>query len=252
MIRNRPNAGLTIALSLLTHVGLASLGLHRARAVAHPSVLSGAPLETSFEVEAPDLLPPAHSAPPEPTAAPVLARPVAAARANVPPAASVPAPSVASTESSALPATPVFSAESARFAIVAAPVTGREVSLLSAATSAGSHAGAAAGAGSRAGTNAATEPSTEGAVDTPARLLRGAPPVYPAAAQSAGVQADVPIEIVVDPSGAVQSARSLAHVGYGLDEAALRAVRSYRFRPAVRGGKTVAIRMRWLMRFQLG
>ena len=79
----------------------------------------------------------------------------------------------------------------------------------------------------------------------------GNAPTYTAAALSAGVEADVPLEIVVSEAGTVQSARGVEHVGYGLDEAALQAVRSYRFTPALRGGKPVPVRMRWLMRFQL-
>ena len=52
-------------------------------------------------------------------------------------------------------------------------------------------------------------------------------------------------------TAAVQAARLLAHIGYGLDEAALAAVRGYRFAAATRAGSAVAVRMRWLMRFQL-
>jgi protein TonB len=94
-------------------------------------------------------------------------------------------------------------------------------------------------------------PIAEGLVDLPARLVSGVPPAYPAAAEAAGVEADVPVELVIDTHGRVASARSLAHVGYGLDEAALAAVRSYRFSEARRGGSAVAVRMRWLVRFQL-
>jgi protein TonB len=94
-------------------------------------------------------------------------------------------------------------------------------------------------------------PISEGIADAPAKLVAGAPPAYTAAAQAAGVEADVPLEIVVDSAGSVQSARVLGHAGYGLDEAALGAVRGYRFAPARRAGKAVAVRMRWLMRFQL-
>jgi len=49
----------------------------------------------------------------------------------------------------------------------------------------------------------------------------------------------------------VVGARVLTRVGYGLDEAALRGVRAYHFSPARRAGKALAVRMRWLMRFQL-
>jgi hypothetical protein len=65
------------------------------------------------------------------------------------------------------------------------------------------------------------------------------------------VEADVPLEIVVSEAGVVIGARGLAHVGYGLDEAALESVRGFRFSAASHDGKAVAVRMKWLMRFQL-
>ena len=101
------------------------------------------------------------------------------------------------------------------------------------------------------GDSAAAEPAPESAVDTPAKLLGGSSPSYTREAEAAGIEADVPLEIVVDGTGSVLSARALAHVGYGLEEAAVRSVRSYRFSPARRGAKSLAVRMHWLMRFQL-
>ncbi|MEP7052416.1 MAG: TonB family protein [Pseudomonadota bacterium] len=97
----------------------------------------------------------------------------------------------------------------------------------------------------------ATAPFPEAAVDTPAKLQTGSPPSYTPAAEAAGVEAELPLEVVIDAGGAVQSARALEHVGYGLDEAALAAVRRYRFSAARRAGNAVAVRMRWVLRFQL-
>jgi protein TonB len=94
-------------------------------------------------------------------------------------------------------------------------------------------------------------PFSESQVDRPAKQQSGAPPSYTAAAEAAGVEVELPLELVIDRSGAVQSARTLQHVGYGLDEAAVAAVRRYRFSPAWRAGKPVAVRMRYVLRFQL-
>lgn len=94
-------------------------------------------------------------------------------------------------------------------------------------------------------------PLSEAAVDQRATLLVGHSPSYTAEAAAAGVEANLPLEIVVDASGTVVSARALAHLGYGLDEAAVRAVRSYRFSPARLAAKPHSVRMRWAMRFQL-
>ncbi len=94
-------------------------------------------------------------------------------------------------------------------------------------------------------------PFAEGQVDSPAKLQAGTPPTYTAAAEAAGVEAELALEVVIDRSGAVQSARTLQHVGYGLDEAAVGAVRRYRFSPARRAGTAVPVRMRWVVSFQL-
>lgn len=94
-------------------------------------------------------------------------------------------------------------------------------------------------------------PALETGVDAPAKILFEPEPPYPAAAETAGVEAQVPVEIVVDATGAVRSARALQHAGYGLDEAATLGVRAYRFTPAKRSGHAVAVRMKWSVVFKL-
>lgn len=110
---------------------------------------------------------------------------------------------------------------------------------------------AGTGLGDRTAEGSSAPPVAEASVDLPAKLIAGGTPSYTHEAEAAGIEADVPLEIVVDSAGSVISARALSHVGYGLDEAALRSVRAYRFSPARRGGQALAVRMRWLMRFQL-
>jgi TonB family protein len=94
-------------------------------------------------------------------------------------------------------------------------------------------------------------PVAESVVDEPARCLVKPRLAYPAAAENAAIEADVPVEIVVDASGAVTSARVLSLAGYGLDEAAARGVRTYRFSPAKRHGVATAVRMRYVVQFEL-
>jgi TonB family protein len=94
-------------------------------------------------------------------------------------------------------------------------------------------------------------PFGENSVDTPAKLLNGTPPNYTPAAESAGIEAEVPLEVVIDAAGSVQSARALARIGYGLNEAAITAVLGYRFAPARQANRPVRVRMRWVVRFQL-
>jgi protein TonB len=88
-------------------------------------------------------------------------------------------------------------------------------------------------------------------VNVPARLLAGAPVEYPPEARAAQIEADLALELVVDASGRVVRARSLSERGYGLDRAAVEAVRAYRFSPASRQGRAVAVRMRWTVQFRL-
>lgn len=88
-------------------------------------------------------------------------------------------------------------------------------------------------------------------VSTRAKLLSAAEVSYPPEARASEIEAEVPIEIVVDARGLVADARTLGHTGYGLDDAALRAIRGYRFTPATRDGLRVAVRMRWQVSFRL-
>jgi TonB family protein len=132
-----------------------------------------------------------------------------------------------------------------------APTTPRFVMTVGASTRADVGVGAEAGTNDALTFGVPTQPLAETSVDVPAKLLAGGTPSYTRDAEAAGIEADVPLEIVVDATGSVVGARALTPVGYGLDEAALQSVRGYRFSPAQRGGKAQAVRMRWLMRFQL-
>ncbi len=65
-------------------------------------------------------------------------------------------------------------------------------------------------------------------------------PAYPASAREAGVEGLVRVEVSVGVDGSVTSARILAGLGHGFDEASLDAARRARFEPATRCGKPVA------------
>lgn len=94
-------------------------------------------------------------------------------------------------------------------------------------------------------------PVAEQHVTSRARLASGGAPAYPESARDEGIEADVPLEIVVSPRGTVETARVLRPAGHGLDAAALDAVRSYRFTPATKDGHAVRVRMQWLVQFRL-
>jgi len=112
-------------------------------------------------------------------------------------------------------------------------------------------AGVSFAAGAGGASDGAAAVLSESSVDVRARLLQNVVPDYPAQARAAEVEADLPFEIIVDERGAVVAAQPLSRAGYGLDEAALRAVERMRFAPAVRRGRAVRVRMRWPVIFRL-
>ena len=94
-------------------------------------------------------------------------------------------------------------------------------------------------------------PVPEQGVSTPARLAHGGAPPYPFGARSDHVEGDVVLELVVSTAGAVDSVRAVRGPGHGLDEAAVAAMRDYRFSPAQKDGHAVRVRMHWTMQFRL-
>ena len=78
-----------------------------------------------------------------------------------------------------------------------------------------------------------------GPIAAPARLDV---PRYPPEAAAAGVQGNVLAEIVVNEAGLVTDAKIVRSIPM-LDEAALQAVRNWRFEPAMVDGRTVPVRM---------
>ena len=110
-------------------------------------------------------------------------------------------------------------------------------------------AGVGAGGSADSGTAQPIVPETR--VSIPARLQVAPPALYPLAARSAEIEADVAVTLIVGTDGNVQEAALLRPMGYGFDEAALSAVRKYRFSPARLNGQAVRVRMRWVVQFRL-
>ena len=75
-------------------------------------------------------------------------------------------------------------------------------------------------------------------------------PMYPTIARTAHVQGVVILEAVLDAQGRVESARVLRSVPL-LDEAALDAVRQWRYTPSVYAGRPVSVLMTITVRFTL-
>lgn len=86
---------------------------------------------------------------------------------------------------------------------------------------------------------------------TKPRPIKVVQPAYTEKAREAQVEGRVRVEIMVDESGNVASAKVLAGLGHGLDEAALAAAKSSTFAAATRCGKPVSSTFVIGMRFNL-
>jgi protein TonB len=79
-------------------------------------------------------------------------------------------------------------------------------------------------------------------VDVPPRVEMQSPPEYPEVARSLKLEDVVVVSVLVSETGSVSDARVLRHSSKwrGFDDAAVAAVRRWRFAPASDGGRHVA------------
>lgn len=85
---------------------------------------------------------------------------------------------------------------------------------------------------------------TEEAVDEGPRPISRMPPKYPERARKKGISGRVELSLLISAAGAVQDPRVLSASPAGVfEEAALSAVRGWRFQPAMYDGRPVAIRV---------
>jgi protein TonB len=239
----RPAAFVT---SVALHAGAIAAGGHAAgsQGEARSIALDAAQVTVDIEV-APAPVVPAPEAPSDPTAARTIktgaphhhSYPVAPSHDAVPHD-----PSMVH-----LPLTPA--APSAVEAQADAPV--RFVLSVGSNVATGMHVAADVGAPVTAPVGEPSATYEESQVSVPARLLASTPAEYPAEARAAGLEADVTLELVIDAKGRVVQAKSTSEAGKGIDRAAIDAVRGYRFSPALRAGRPVAVRMRWKVQFRL-
>jgi protein TonB len=96
-------------------------------------------------------------------------------------------------------------------------------------------------AGSAASAGEDDAPAEAGGNTTRPILVTRVKPDYTRAAQMAGLEGDVVLEAVIDERGRVTALRVLRGLDPGLDQAALDAVRRWRFKPALRNGKPVKV-----------
>ena len=115
--------------------------------------------------------------------------------------------------------------------------------------SGGTGTGGGEGSASHAGGNSREEREI-GANGGPF-IVRLNPPVYPKFARRMGKEGRVLLSMLIDETGRLIEVRVIEKAGYGFDEAALEAVRSSLFKPALENGVPISCRARMAIRFQL-
>jgi len=84
--------------------------------------------------------------------------------------------------------------------------------------------------------------SVGGGVSAP-EVIHSVDPQFTDEARGANLQGTVAIQLIVDSQGNPQATQVVRHLGMGLDQKAIEAVRQYRFRPAMYQGHPVAVQM---------
>ena len=82
-------------------------------------------------------------------------------------------------------------------------------------------------------------------------VLSAPNPQYSEEARKQKVGGVVLVTLIVDPQGRPQNVHVLRGVGMGLDEKAMEAVKQYSFKPAMQGGKPVAVQLNVEVNFQI-
>jgi protein TonB len=92
-----------------------------------------------------------------------------------------------------------------------------------------------------------TEPSDGGL-----RILNRIPPLYPARALLRRTEGWVRLQLTIDADGLVADARVLDASPEGVfDQAAIKAVRRWRFEPSARGGRNASLQVTQKIEFKL-
>ena len=84
--------------------------------------------------------------------------------------------------------------------------------------------------------------SVGGGVSAP-QVVHSVEPDFTEDARQANFQGNVAIQLIVDAQGNPQDIRVARHLGMGLEQKAIEAVRQYKFRPAMYQGHPVAVQI---------
>ena len=83
------------------------------------------------------------------------------------------------------------------------------------------------------------------------KLIKQVEPEYPEYARKKKLSATVEVRMVVDEAGVPQNIAVIKPLGNGFDEATIAAVNQWRFEPAMRDGKPVAVSLQSEVTFRI-
>lgn len=83
------------------------------------------------------------------------------------------------------------------------------------------------------------------------KLIKVVKPEYTKLAREKQIEGVVVLEVDIDEDGDVRYVKVLKKLGFGLDEAALEAVKQFKYRPASQGRVAVSVKKKVKMRFRL-
>lgn len=90
-----------------------------------------------------------------------------------------------------------------------------------------------------------------GGADTAPELMSDFKPPYPEEAKKNDIEGDVLLRVTIDENGNVTDVKVVRGLGYGLDEAAVAAMRKHKFKPATKDGEavgtTIPFNFRWYL-----
>ncbi len=86
---------------------------------------------------------------------------------------------------------------------------------------------------------------------TPPRVRKKVEPDYPKGAAAIGLEATVVVEVVIDSTGVITTVNPLRLAGRGFDESAVACVKKWRFHPAEKDGRPVAVHASIEVNFRL-
>ena len=104
-------------------------------------------------------------------------------------------------------------------------------------------AGHGSGVGSGSGSGYGGGLMSVGGGVSPPQVIHSVEPEFTEEARRANYQGNVSIRLIVDSQGNPQDVRLASHLGMGLEEKAVEAVRQYRFRPAMYQGHPVSVQI---------